>query len=45
MAKVTNITNTVLEKGLALTPKQEEAFNALEAALHDVYMNGMRPRK
>jgi hypothetical protein len=41
MAKVTNITNALLEKRLALTSKQEEAFNALEAALHDVYMNGM----
>jgi hypothetical protein len=41
MARVTNITSTVIEKRLGLTPKQEEALHGLQVAFDKIYENGM----
>jgi hypothetical protein len=41
VARVTNITRTVIEKRLGLTLKQEEALNSLRMAFDHVYENGM----
>lgn len=41
MTRITNITRTILEKRLRLTPEQEEALKNLEDAFDDVFNNGM----
>jgi hypothetical protein len=41
MDRVTNIDRNVIEKRLALTPKQGEALHGLRLAFDNVYKNGM----
>jgi hypothetical protein len=41
MTRVTNITRTVVEKRLGLTPKQEEALKTLQEAFDHVFSNNM----